>query len=417
MARSAHKPVRKPVPHIRGLFDAEYDAITTHLQGVFYPKPAMDPTPDIAGYALGSHALVPAWRAAAEQQISSLSPAAVASFLKSIIPEQSHAFDLVGSQVAILHANYEARIQAYANDLLCGAMWCLPVYPQRVSCPGLASQEHGDHKLSESQMGQINIACGTNVDVHFIWQQEGAQWLRGYAVLRGDQHVNVMRSGLTIATGCDLGQKDEAKLSAMGYKDFNDPVRVKLRPYLNQPFITTHGKAYTDWNGAQVAAFIAGAGPIPILTKPEADLLDVRSFIGQINDAKRVWNNHHLPPAPHAAPATAPKPAGTAPPGKPAPAAPPAPTRLKTFIDLSAAWQTVLADWVFQHGPGAFNNLAYARAAINGDPVQAKRLLAATAGQRPQAQSAELANDTTTLTVDPPAAPAPPGNANRPPRQ
>jgi hypothetical protein len=401
------KAAKKPAPHVSGLFDPEYDAIITHLKGVFYPKPASDPTPDIAGYALGTQHLVPAWRAAAMAQ----SPFAAVSFLKSIIPEQPHVFDLAGAPWSDEHATYEARIEAYAADLLCGTMWCLKVYPQRMACPGLASQIHGDHKLSEDQMGQINTSCGTNVDVHFIWQQEGAQWLRGYAVLRGAEHLNVDRSGLTIATGCDLGAKDEKVMADMGYKDFNDPVRVKLRPYLNNPFITKHGKGYTDWNGTQVSAYIANNGPIPVLTKAEADLLDVRSFISQINQTKRIWNNHHLKaPAPAAPPPAAPPPAAKTPAAPAAkPAAPPTPPKLKPFADLSSAWQTVLADWVFQHGPGAFSSLDYARAAIGGDAVTAKKLLAATAGQRPQNQSAELKDDASSLLVDPPpAAPAKP---------
>jgi len=442
MAKPVHKHTATQPERPRGLYDPEYDAITIYLGGTFYKKHATDPTPDIAGYALGTRALAGAWPAARKKFLVKDSATA---FLKSIIPDQPHAFDPVGAKGIDLHATYEDRINSYAENLLSGAMWCLNVYPQYMECPGIASQLHGDHKLPETKMAAINAACGTNVDVHFIWQQEGAQWLRGYCVLQGADHLNVAISGLTIATGCDFGSKGEREMVALGYSDPQAPVMVKLRPYFNLKFIDKilhapkNGKSYTDWNGSRISQEIALRGPIPVLTKDEADDLDLKSFISQIKTVRNFWNSHR-PQVPHGAPAhhapahTAPlhHAAPPAPPGGPAPAAntpPPPPPKLKPFSQLTPAWQTVLADWVFQHGPGVFTRADYAIAAARGDAVLAKRLLAAAATRalgkkdhRPQNQSDELKNDYSTLTIDPvqpatkPAAVLPPANANHPAR-
>ena len=396
------------------MYDPEYDAIVTVLRGTFYPRPFSDTANlDLAGYAIGSAPIGPGWL---KVRRSFNSAASAEDFLRGLIPEQAHAY---GEDHAVLleHTTYNARIDALAHDLVAGQQWCLPVYPKFMNCPGLAMQTAGPHTLGAAQMTTINSALGSNVDLQFIWSQEGSQWLRGYAVLQGKLHTNVQKSGVTIGTGFDIGQQGAADLARMG---LGAEVTVLLTPYLGVKFIklnpghAAHHRDYTDMTGNEVAKVIANIGPLPILTKPQADDLDRRGFIDKIKSAQKLWDgaNHarHRPAHQHhghhataSPPAPAQAPSATA-------APPPA---LKAFTALSKPWQTVLVDWVFQFGPGVFQSQNFARSALAGDAAAAKAQLAVRPGTRRQQESRLLANDTTTLVTAPaavpkPAAPPPP---------
>ena len=400
------------------MYDPEYDAIVTQLRGTFYPRPFTDTANlDLAGYAIGATPIGPNWLKARRTFNST---AAAEDFLRALIPEQAHPreHDPGGGQAL---APYKTRIAALAADLIAGTRWCLPVYPQSIACPGLVTQAAGQHMLTAAQMSAINGQLGTNVDLVFISTEEGFQWLRGYAVLRGKQHINVGRSGLTITSGFDIGQQGPAELTRMG---LNAEITALLTPYLGVKFINPvahhapHHPAYTDMTGEEVARTIANTGPIPVLTKAQADEVDRCSFTDKIRATQRAWDaaHHARPHAPHQhhghGHAAAPPAAPAAQPAAGQPGAPPAVT-LKAFTALSGAWQTVLVDWVYQFGPGVFRSQTFARSALAGDAATAKTQLRAQTDTRRQKESRLLTNDTTTLVVAP-AAPARPTPAAAP---
>ena len=62
-----------------------------------------------------------------------------------------------------------------------------------------------------------------NIDWDFISELEGGQILEGYVPA-----VEKSQSGVTIATGVDLGQKSEASIDALAIPD---TLKAKLKPY------------------------------------------------------------------------------------------------------------------------------------------------------------------------------------------
>ena len=97
----------------------------------------------------------------------------------------------------------------------------------------------------------------------FISDLEGGQRLRGYVPAAA-----VSKSGVTIATGVDLGQRSEAEIDAMAIPD---GLKVKLKPYAGLKKLAA-------------VEFLA-AHPLTI-TKDEADALD-REVKGRPSAATR----------------------------------------------------------------------------------------------------------------------------------
>lgn len=96
----------------------------------------------------------------------------------------------------------------------------------------------------------LNQNLGTNIDSSALMRFEGGQALDGYVPQAGGKVLG--RSGVTIATGFDIGQMNEKQLSALGLpKELED----KLRPYtgltkqesvdylLNNPLSINRGEA------------------------------------------------------------------------------------------------------------------------------------------------------------------------------
>ncbi|MBI5750624.1 MAG: peptidase [Hydrogenophilales bacterium] len=65
-----------------------------------------------------------------------------------------------------------------------------------------------------------------NIDYKFISDLEGGSKTSGYVPA-----ADVSKSGVTIATGFDLGQRGEADLKALG---FSDDLIAKLKPFLGK---------------------------------------------------------------------------------------------------------------------------------------------------------------------------------------
>lgn len=132
-------------------------------------------------------------------------------------------------------------------------------------------------KTSEQAFAFINPKLGTNINFQFIARAEGDQWLRGYVPM---QHgVVIGHSGMTVASGFDLGQWTVGDMKKQG---LSGPLLEKIQPFANHKMF--------GMTKAQVVALIATLGPVPVLTKDEADICDMIIFTSITNAAKISWD-------------------------------------------------------------------------------------------------------------------------------
>lgn len=154
----------------------------------------------------------------------------------------------------------------------------------------------------------LNAAFGTAVDFAYLSRWEGNQYLRGYVpFIKG---VTAGKSGMTVATGFDVGQISELELSNMALLPETGP---KLAPFA--------GVQFTGKTRAQVAAIVAKRGPVPVLSKSEADTCDLVVHRKHLAAAVSSWNARRKPGVPE-------------------------------FKALPVPWQTVLFSRTFHQGTG-----------------------------------------------------------------
>ncbi len=103
-------------------------------------------------------------------------------------------------------------------------------------------------KTSPSAFAPLNPRYGTNVDFTFIASMEGNQWLRGYVPMKSNKVLG--RSGMTVATGFDIGQWKVSELKDMG---FSDALMKKI-----QVFAAPNN--FKGLDKAQVAARVRSSG-------------------------------------------------------------------------------------------------------------------------------------------------------------
>jgi hypothetical protein len=163
-------------------------------------------------------------------------------------------------------------------------------------------------RTSPSVFAAINPLFGTAIDFQYIATLEGNQWLRGYVPFKRGGIV-AGRSGMTVASGFDVGQWSLSQLGTMG---FPSPLLDKLKPFANVNFKSR--------DKSQVAAQVATLGPVPVLTKAEADLCDGRVFSAILGQAQKAWDTGHSAGVP-------------------------------AFTALPAGWQTVWLSRYYQEGP------------------------------------------------------------------
>jgi hypothetical protein len=140
---------------------------------------------------------------------------------------------------------------------------------------------------------------GTSIDWEFIATREGGQRLTGYVVRSTNK-----RSGVTVATGVDLGQRSSADID-----------RLLIPEGLKSTL-----KCYATKRGAEARAYLK-SHPL-ILTKPEADAIDTvvrKSIAGSV---RKSYNNAMV--------------------GR---------GELLIFEELPPEAQTVIASVAFQYGP------------------------------------------------------------------
>lgn len=101
----------------------------------------------------------------------------------------------------------------------------------RLCCQLMGGFARFFHQLSSSYL-HVKMLCAdigcvelrNQIDYAFISDLEGGRQLVGYVPA-----VDVSRSGITIATGFDLGQRNESDLRRLG---FAPSLVAQLRPYL-----------------------------------------------------------------------------------------------------------------------------------------------------------------------------------------
>lgn len=193
-----------------------------------------------------------------------------------------------------------AMIGVAAKALAAGQLWAIEA--------GHTPTSRFISRTSPSVFAAINPATGTAIDFQYIAALEGNQWLRGYIPFKRSGIV-AGRSGMTVASGFDVGQWSILQLGTMG---FPATLLDKLKPFANVNFKSR--------NKSQVAAQVATLGPVPVLTKSEADLCDGRVFSKILAQALKAWNAGRSAGVP-------------------------------AFTALPAGWQTVWLSRYYQEGP------------------------------------------------------------------
>lgn len=149
-------------------------------------------------------------------------------------------------------------------------------------------------KTSPGVLPPLNAKHGTAIDFAYIASLEGDQWLRGYVPF-GKGGIVAGKSGLTVATGFDVGQWSDAQIKGMS---FPADLQAKLTPFtqtnMDAKLTSADGhidkKAFKGMNKTKVAAAVAKLGAVPVLTKPEADLCDGVVFDTILTEAIRAYN-------------------------------------------------------------------------------------------------------------------------------
>jgi len=255
-----------------------------------------------------------------------------------------------------------------ALGLCLGTRWCVPLFPATLSNPGMKTrqttlQDHQTNVVTDPKIcDAINATLGTNIDYHFLCEEEGGQWQRGYIPYRRKTGQVVQGSGLTIGSGLDLGRQSEKSLADMGLSMYYANL---FRPYLGHPM--------RGMNHDAVCKHILATGPMPILrNKPEADELDRAAFTHYTNLISAAWNNAIDS------------------------------SKLKNFTALSSAWQTVLLDFSYQYGSPGFITSNFWVKATAGNKTDAVNALLAMNDPRRTAEADKLAADDSSLTLPPP---------------
>ena len=109
---------------------------------------------------------------------------------------------------------------------------------------------------------------GTSIDWEFIAAREGGQRLTGYVV-----RIRNNRSGVTVATGVDLGQRSPADIDRL-------LIPEELKSTL---------KRYATKKGKEARAYLK-SHPL-ILTKPEADAIDTVARESIAGSVRRYYDN------------------------------------------------------------------------------------------------------------------------------
>jgi hypothetical protein len=205
-----------------------------------------------------------------------------------------------------------ATLDRLAQMLMNGILWMMPY--QRPDSPDIGATDPAVY-------AGINRQFQTNLDIAKLSAWEGGQYLRGYVPFTqqtdaaGVKHTVVAgRSGMTIATGFDIGQHTADYMRAVN--GLSSPALAMLLPYA--------GKQFRGLSKADVIARIGQIGPIPVIEKAEADALDRTVAVDTLTATMAAWASTKK-------------------------------SNVPAFTVLPSAWQTVMFSRTYNQGPGWVN--------------------------------------------------------------
>lgn len=261
---------------------------------------------------LGTESLTLAWN---KRTTRFVTQAAAVLYLRRFVKD--HRAMLALRQLAsaaatgpVVSRSDDEVIAAVAAGLLLGRAWLIEL-------PKRAPKSRFVTKTNPEAFAPINPKYGTKIDFAYIAKLEGDQWLRGYVPFKGKTGVVAGRSGMTVASGFDVGQWFFEDLKDM---PLSLPVLTKLKP-----FVKPHD--FRHMSRAQVAAAVGRLGPVPELLKSEADECDSAVFAAKLQSASQTWDRQH-----HAG--------------------------VPKYTALPSGWQTVWLSRVYQGQTGSFETLA-----------------------------------------------------------
>jgi Bacterial toxin homologue of phage lysozyme, C-term len=283
-------------------------------------------------HAIGSDLLPMAWRertmrfssmSAAQQFVRHFQgSAASVSAMRSVIQQ--------AERVCLVPMKAADTTQRLAQLLVSGRVWAVELHK--------LNRQIG--KAAPSVYSALNAKFGCNVDFAYLSRWEGGQYLRGYVPFLKDGKV-AGASGMTIATGFDIGQRSADAFDALfqGSAVSADELAA-MRPFA--------GHRFKGMTKAQVAQWVAATAPVPNLSVAAANEVDRIVHGEHLEAAIKNWNAARKPNVP-------------------------------AFRDLPAAWQTVVFSRHFHQGVGMpLTQVAkpFWKAAVAGkwdDAVQALR--------------------------------------------
>jgi len=294
---------------------------------------------------MGTEALTDGWNAR-RKKFSEASSAQ--AYLGHFMHTQSamYSIQLLAHSLNFAHSGpFQAKeaIGVVAGALVSGGAWLIEL-------PKTPPSSQYVSKTSPGVFPPLNMRFGTKVDFLFIASQEGNQWLRGYVPMKGT--IVAGRSGMTVATGFDVGQWTVAQLNKFAFPaDLMTQIKCFAAPH-----------NFKGLTRKQVAAAVAKLGPVPVLDKDQADLCDGAVFGAILNNAIRGWNQAKG-------------------------------VKLPVFTQLPAGWQTVWFSRNYQEGgsPKNADAIAFRREATAGNWLEAiKKLRAYTDYKKRANQEADL---------------------------
>lgn len=203
----------------------------------------------------------------------------------------------------------DASLDRLARMLMDGRLWLMPY--QAPPQPDIG-------KTSPSVFAALNGQYGTKLIAGKLSEWEGGQYLRGcvpfHNVKQADGTTKTVVagvSGMTIATGFDIGQHGADALR--GVAGLSSAALAALLPYA--------GKHFPHLDKAGVIARIGKIGPIPVIDKGDADALDRDAGKDALTATMAAWAAQKKPNVP-------------------------------AFVSLPGAWQTVMMSRTYNQGPG-----------------------------------------------------------------
>ena len=203
----------------------------------------------------------------------------------------------------------DASLDRLARMLMHGRLWLMPY--QAPPQPDIG-------KTSAGVFATLNRQYGTNLSADKLSEWEGGQYLRGYVPFQKVKQPNGTTrivvagvSGMTIATGFDIGQHSAD--AVRGVEGLSSAALAALLPYA--------GKHFPNLDKAGVIARIGSIGPIPVIDKGDADALDRDAGKEALTATMAAWAAQKKANVP-------------------------------AFASLPGAWQTVMMSRTYNQGSG-----------------------------------------------------------------